>query len=68
VGEALAEDHPNIDLKLMLDYVIRNAEVYAASPLPEAICEDPANDKFLSCAQESESTMIVSGDKHLLKL
>ena len=29
VGEILAEDHPNLDLKPVLDYVIRNAEIYA---------------------------------------
>jgi putative PIN family toxin of toxin-antitoxin system len=68
VGEILAEDHPNIDLKPMLDYVIRNAEVYAASLLPEAVCDDPDDDKFLACALASESKVIVSGDKHLLKV
>ena len=68
VGEILAEDHPNINLKLFLDYVIRNAEIYAAPPLPEAVCEDPDDDKFLACALASGSTIIVSGDKHLLKI
>lgn len=68
VGEILAEDHPNIDLKPILDYVVRNAEVYVATPLPEAVCEYPDDDKFLACALASESTMIVSGDKHLLKV
>jgi uncharacterized protein len=68
VGEILAEDHPNIDLKPILDYVVRNAEVYVAVPLPEAVCEDPDDDKFLACALASEITVIVSGDKHLLKV
>ena len=68
VGDILAEDYPTIDLKPILDYVIRNAEVYAASPLHGAICEDPDDDKFLACALASESTVIVSGDKHLLKI
>lgn len=68
VGEILAEDHANIDLKPMLDYVIRNAEIYAAPSLPEAVCEDPDDDKFIACALASGSTVIVSGDKHLLKV
>lgn len=68
VGEILAEDHPNIDLKPVLDYMIRNAEVYVAPPLPESVCEDPDDDKFLACALASESIVIVSGDKHLLKV
>lgn len=68
VGEILAVEHPNIDLKPILDYVVRNAEVYNAAPLPESVCEDPDDDKFLACALASESTVIVSGDKHLLKV
>ena len=68
VGEILAEDHPGIDLKPMLDYVIQNAEVFATSALSEAVCEDPDDDKFLACALASGSTIIVSGDKHLLKI
>ncbi len=64
----MAEDHANIDLKPMLDYVIRNAEIYAAPSLPEAVCEDPDDDKFIACALASGSTVIVSGDKHLLKV
>jgi uncharacterized protein len=67
VGEILAEEHPTIDLKPVLDYVIRNVEVYAAPSLPEAVCQDPDDDKFLACALASESTLIISGDKHLLK-
>jgi putative PIN family toxin of toxin-antitoxin system len=68
VGEILAEDHPNINLKSVLDYVIRNAEVYTAPPLPESVCDDPDDDKFLACAVASGSVVIVSGDKHLLKV
>ena len=68
VGEILAQDHPNINLKPFLEYVIRNAEIYAAPPLPEAVCEDADDDKFIACALASESTVIVSGDKHLLKV
>lgn len=66
VAEILAENHPKIDLKPMLEYVIRNAEVYAALPLSESICDDPDDDKFLACALASESTVVVSGDKHLI--
>lgn len=65
VGEILAEDYPIIDLKPMIDYLIRNAEVYDAPPLPEGVCKDPDDDKFLACALVSDS-IIISGDKHLL--
>lgn len=68
VGEILGEDHPGVDLKPIFEYVIHHAEVYAASPLPETVCSDPDDDKFLACALASESTVIVSGDKHLLEV
>lgn len=63
-----AEDYPDIDLGPVLDFVIRNAEIYAAPNLPEAECEDPDDDKFIACALASESKVIISGDKHLLKI
>jgi uncharacterized protein len=68
VGEILAEDYSNIDLKSMLKYVIQNSEFIIAQPLPETVCVDPDDDKFLSCALASECKIIVSGDKHLLKV
>lgn len=68
VGEILAEEHPAIDLEPMLEFVIQNADVFAASPLSEPVCEDPDDDKFLACALASASRIIISGDKHLLKV
>lgn len=68
VGEILAEDHPAVDLNSILEFVTQNAEVVSAPPLPEQVCEDLDDDKFLACALASASKMIVSGDKHLLKV
>ena len=68
VGEILAEEHPAINLEPMLDYVIHNAVVFSVPALPERICEDPDDDKFLACALASGSNLVVSGDKHLLKV
>jgi len=48
--------------------VNRNTEVYDVPPLLESVCDDPDDDKFLACALASGSTIIVSGDKHLLKV
>ncbi len=39
-----------------------------APSLPEPVCEDPDDDKFLACALATETKIIVSGDKHLLKV
>jgi putative PIN family toxin of toxin-antitoxin system len=68
VGEILAEEHPTIDLEPMLEYVIHNAAIFSVSSLPEGVCEDPDDDKFLACALASGSNLVVSGDRHLLKV
>jgi len=66
VGEILAEDHPEIDLSPWIELVIQKASLFSAPPLAEGVCKDPEDDKFLACALASESSVIVSGDKHLL--
>jgi predicted nucleic acid-binding protein len=36
--------------------------------LPESLCEDPDDDKFIACALAGRCRVIVSGDGHLLKV
>jgi putative PIN family toxin of toxin-antitoxin system len=67
-GRMLAWEHPAIDLEPMLAYVVKNAVVISAAPLPESVCEDPHDDKFLACALASGCKLIISGDRHLLKV
>ena len=68
VGEILAEQYPRIDLNPILSFVIEHAKVYKSAKLKEPICEDPDDDKFIACALSSGSRIIISGDKHLLKV
>ncbi len=68
VGEILVKEHPAIDLEPMLEYVIHNAVVFSAPPLLEGVCDDPEDDKFLACALVSGCNLVVSGDRHLLKV
>jgi len=68
VGLMLAEQFPAIDLRPILDLVIANAEIFPVQCLSEAVCDDPDDDKFLTCALACKSKVIVSGDKHLLKV
>ena len=68
VGEILAEEHPSIDLNPILTFVIEHAKVYKPVKLKEPVCEDPDDDKFIACALSSGSRVIISGDKHLLKV
>jgi len=68
VGEILGEGYPSIDLKPILNFVLEHAKVYKSAVLKERICEDPDDDKFFACALTSGSKVIISGDKHLLKV
>jgi len=68
VGETLALQFPSIDLLPILDMLRANAEVISVKYLSEPVCDDPDDDKFLACALAGECKLIVSGDKHLLKV
>jgi uncharacterized protein len=68
VGEELAKQYPAIDLRPILDLVIVKAKLFPSQNLSETVCEDPDDDKFFACAIASKSKIIVSGDKHLLKV
>jgi putative PIN family toxin of toxin-antitoxin system len=68
VGEIMAEEHPKIDLSHTLRFLVEHATIYRAVELKESVCEDPDDDKFLACALASGSTIIISGDKHLLNV
>lgn len=68
VGKILGEERPKIDLNPILNFVIEHAKVYKPAKLNEPVCEDPDDDKFFACALASGSKVIVSGDKHLLKV
>lgn len=66
VGAVLNEQFPTIDLGKILEVVADKASMVHAQSLPEAVCIDPDDDKFLACAISGKSRVIVSGDKHLL--
>jgi uncharacterized protein len=55
-------------LRPILDLVIVNAKLFPSQNLPEPVCEDPDDDMFFACALSSKSGVIVSGDRHLLKV
>ena len=68
VGNILGKERPNIDLSPILNFVVEHAKVYKPVKLKEPVCEDPDDDKFFACALASGSKVIISGDKHLLKV
>jgi putative PIN family toxin of toxin-antitoxin system len=68
VGRILSIQFPAIDLWPIIELVTVEAEIYPSHTLPETICDDPDDDKFIACAIAGNCKMIVSGDKHLLKV
>ena len=68
VGKALANQFPGVDLEPIIELIAVKADLIRASALPEGICDDPEDEKFLACALASKSEVIISGDRHLLKV
>ncbi len=46
--------------------LIVEANFVIALDLPEPVCADSDDDKFLECALAGKAKILVSGDKHLL--
>jgi putative PIN family toxin of toxin-antitoxin system len=68
VGKTLAQQFPGIDVGPILELLTIKAELVVAPGLPELVCDDPYDDKFLACALASKAKLLVSGDKHLLRV
>jgi putative PIN family toxin of toxin-antitoxin system len=64
----LQEQFPNTDIEPILNMIAINSELIRAPALHKQVCDDPDDDKFLACAVAGNTGVIVSGDKHLLKL
>jgi len=67
VGQLLADRYSGIDLEPFLALLAVHAELVHARALPELVCSDPDDDKFLACAMAGGVRIIVSGDKDLLE-
>ena len=68
VVRILADDFPDIEISSILTLILTNSELVQVSPFPVQVCEDQDDDKFLACALAGKCSVIISGDKHLLKL
>lgn len=68
VGKELGVQFPMVDLQPILDMVLEKSQMFHLKSFPESITDDPDDDKFLACALACKSKIIVSGDKHLLKV
>jgi putative PIN family toxin of toxin-antitoxin system len=68
VANVLSKRFSSIDLQPLLSLVAVKAEISLSKRFATPICEDPDDDKFIACALAAKCKVIVSGDKHLLKM
>jgi putative PIN family toxin of toxin-antitoxin system len=68
VADLLKKKYKKIDISSILHLIDINSDIINTQDLPKPICEDPDDEKFIACALSGKVKIIVSGDKHLLKL
>jgi hypothetical protein len=65
VAERLSKQYRAVDVEPILALVVQKAEVVPSVPLPQPVCDDPGDDKFLACALAATAAVVVSGDRKL---
>ena len=68
VAKILSNKYPKIEIDNILGLIAIHTEIIDDSNHIVKICEDPDDDIFISCALSCGCKIIVSGDKHLLKI
>lgn len=68
VAERLSEQFPSVEIAPILGLLAVEAELWEATPLPAAVCDDPDDDKLFACAIAAGCRCIVSADKDLLRV
>ncbi len=70
VGAELGIQYPELNAvwEPILALVAMHATIVDAPVLPERVGEDPADEIFWAAALASRTSIIVSGDKHLLRV
>lgn len=68
VSISLAKNFPTIDILPIIELMIIHGIFVDTKGFKASICDDPDDDKFIECAIAGNSKIIVSGDKHLLKV
>ena len=68
VGEEFTRKHSNPDFESLLGLLVAQALIVEAPGLDQAVCRDPHDENFISCALAAGADVIVSGDKDLLSI
>lgn len=70
VGDELGRLHPEVGATFepVLTLIAMNAMIVDAPPLAVPVSDDPDDDMFLAAALASQTQLIVSGDRDLLRV
>lgn len=68
VAVSLADKFTTIDILPIIELVIIHGQFIDTKGFEVSACDDPDDNKFIECAIASSNKIIVSGDKHLLKV
>jgi uncharacterized protein len=68
VAESLSDKYPTIDILPLIELMTIHGQIVNAEGVDVSVCEDHEDDKFINCAIAGNCKIIVSGDKHLLKV
>ena len=67
VGHELEARYRALDFESFAALLVVNSEIVdAPDHLPEQVCADPDDDKFLACALAARCNTVISGDRALL--
>lgn len=67
VGRRLSRQYPSVDIDSVLDLVIRENRIVEPFPVPEDVCDDKDDVKFLACEVSGRAACVVSGDRALFR-
>ena len=68
VAEEIAIKFKSIDILPIIRRVAIHSQLVNTQGVNITVCEDPDDNKFIECAVAGNCWIIISGDKHLLKL
>ncbi len=68
VAESLVAKFPTIDILPIIELMTIHGQLIDVEGFDVSVCDDPDDNKFIECAIASNSKIIISGDKHLLKV
>ena len=68
VAQELSKKFSAVDIGPIIELFTIYGKIVETEGVSVTVCEDPDDNMFLECAIASNSKIIVSGDKHLLKV